>query len=164
MFDAFYAELDTDAFDANGLIHLAAATREATVLRLQMTLTFANIEPAQHWEIVCHHPVEHRIVYCVVDAVQLERDHPLLLPYHLPYERLNFYGTVKNLDALIGALYQAHVQQVGDWISLRRFLNRGLPLRALLATGNGVFAEGPVSLLQVYSAVLTTYGLETQTD
>lgn len=85
--------------------------------------------------------------------------HPLLRQYCDEQVELHFSGKPTNLAAMLGDLWIAHRQIVGDWIPFARHCNK-VPLDQLLGVGFGSFALGPRFLLEAYAAVLTRYGSE----
>ena len=63
---------------------------------------------------------------------------------------------------MIGDLVIAHEAVSQGWIPFREHLNR-LAVEALLRSGFGILAEGPVPLIEVYAAALSRHRLAPRT-
>ena len=62
----------------------------------------------------------------------------------------------------MGDLYEAHQGEVGEWFSLREFINAEVLPSALLHSGTGMLAQGPIPLLEIYEEVVERHGIEVE--
>jgi len=51
---------------------------------------------------------------------------------------------------------------VGEWFSLREFINAKVLTSALLQSGSGLLAQGPIPLLEIYEEVVERHGIEVE--
>jgi hypothetical protein len=93
--------------------------------------------------------------------LELVHEHPVLLPFSEDVSDLYFYSPSPNPLELEGDLLECHHRLVGDWILFGRFLNatHRKGLANLLASASGMFASGPVSMMEAYAQVLTRHGV-----
>lgn len=128
-----------------------------THIELDVELRLADA-PEQHWRVECHDAVScsstgdrsnNGIVVC--------DDHPLLWPYTMPKIELFFHGKrIDDVNGVVGCLYAAHHETVGEWFPFGTFFNNGptRPIQRLLEGGFGSFAAGPQELMLAYRRVL----------
>lgn len=90
--------------------------------------------------------------YC--DSLRLYSDHPLLLEYNDASGALYFRAAPANAYEVIGRLYEAHAQVMGNWQAFGEALNDWLKPLPLLKGGHGLLARGPLPLLQAYASAL----------
>ncbi len=107
-----------------------------------------NATSRLRFEIACTGVREMALTEWVVDSLAFLTEHPLLLEYNSPHEYLHFSSTPACPEEVIGRMYLAHQQVVGDWWPLSRVLNpsvgqAGLTLPTLLRAGRGMLAHGP---------------------
>lgn len=117
-------------------------------------------EECSLWRVTCVEPFEHRLTLGSADSLEFLDSHPLLWQFQEQTGSAFFQGAPRDVRAAIGALYEAHQQQVQEWIPFDTYFNRVLPLSAFLATGNGLLARGPLRLLMLYRDVLNVFGTE----
>jgi hypothetical protein len=87
--------------------------------------------------------------------------HPAARQYVDEYEALSFKGLVTNVDALIGELWVAHDEAVGDWIGLDKYLPSARQLAKLFSRNRGRLCRGLRFLLRRYEQVLRQNQLST---
>ena len=140
-------------------IRFAGATWSAASLQLELAVSLSDSVPAI-WEVRCQDVLASAL--CDMDANWLELldDRPLLWEYKCESAKAFFYRAPVSADAAVGALYEAHQNAVGPWISFGRYLNRAPSLSKLLAAGNGLLAGGPVPLLNTYKETLCPHGVK----
>lgn len=113
-------------------------------------------------EVVCEEVLSYGLIYEAASSLELKRSHPLLWRFQEDTASAFFYGKPPDVDAAIGTLYEAHKTAAGGWISLANQINAAVDLRSLLASGNGLLARGPVSLLNAYKTALISCGIEVE--
>ncbi|MEX2243843.1 MAG: hypothetical protein WD716_08370 [Fimbriimonadaceae bacterium] len=129
------------------------------VLRLSLTMRLGYREQdTQSWIIECSEVRTSQAPF-EGDGVVLLDDHPLLWPHNKEVASLSFRGVPRDLDAVLGALWRAHVGLIGEWIPFTRFMNYS-SLPELLAGGFGQLASGPRPLIEAYAGVLQAHGIQ----
>jgi hypothetical protein len=143
----------------NVVIQLTNASWSGSSLQLHLTVTVFD---ATHetWEIRCGDVLAYVLRNESVNWLELTEDHPLLWEFKHESASAYFYRAPVNVDAAVGALYEAHQNAVGFWIRFGQHLNTEPGLSRLLAAGNGLLAQGPVPLLTLYKETLRPLGVE----
>lgn len=77
-------------------------------------------------------------------TITIAEAHPLLLGRQQPGQRVYFSSAPTDPQELSRLLEQAHDDVFGDWLPYRMHLHADA---ALLASGNGLLAEGPVTFI-----------------
>jgi hypothetical protein len=112
------------------------------------------------WDVRCRGVHEARMRDRGGHDIQLTAAHPLLLRYQEPSVDLYFRGVPASASALLGDLYLAHRRIVGDWVNPADILNQRVgDLEALIASGAGMLASGPKSVVREYAAVSRRHGV-----
>lgn len=153
--------LSTLEFEEFGGITLTAATWAANDLTLHLTIHQQG-QADQPWRLHCEDVRRSRIVNDQgIDTLQIETQHPLLLPHTEPVVELYFSSRPSDADATIGRLLEAHRAAVGGWFDSLHFFNLGPDhsLRAMLNGGFGRLAVGPRPLINLYADVLRASGV-----
>ncbi|PSF30524.1 hypothetical protein C7H19_23720 [Aphanothece hegewaldii CCALA 016] len=119
----------------------------------------SNVHP--YWQVICSGVREDFLLMGYCDGLELTDSHVLLWPHKQLRTSTSFYGTAENPLAVVGALYDKHREMIGDWIPFHRFLNPNVSLKALIAGGYGMLAEGPEQLIVAYEEVMRSYGFST---
>ena len=156
MLDKLVSLIHSYDFEEYGTLDLVGVRSETNV----MTLTFEfHIRTDKHeyqsWEVDCVGLLEHQMFLGQCDDFDLSHDHPLLWPYIYPTASVSFYGAAENSLAVLGALYQRHLELVSDWIPFGRFMN-GNSLE-IIRGRYGMLAEGPTPLVEAYAQVLESF-------
>jgi len=152
--------LDSPEYDEEGELAIVQVASGQAVFHMQLAVWLSD-RTQQVWQIDCHRPREHQILFEQTEQLWIEQKHPLLISYQHPWQRLNCYGRATNAQEVIGALYQAQFDIFGHWRPLTTYLNNGLSLADLVTSGAATFANGPAVVMQAYADVLHKYGLDT---
>jgi hypothetical protein len=116
----------------------------------------------QRWDVEARGVRDVHIVDTNGGGLQLSGvRHPAARQYADEYEALSFKGPVANVNALIGELWVAHSETVGDWISLDKYLPSARQLAKLFSRNRGRVCRGPKFLLRRYEQVLRHNELST---
>lgn len=114
-----------------------------------------------HVEIECTGVREMSLRAGPVDTVAYVSEHPLLLEYNEPHEYLHFSSAPARPEEIIGWLYLAYREVMGDWRPLSSVLNpsvgQGTSLAALLRGGWGMLASGPAPVLSALAAAVAPF-------
>jgi hypothetical protein len=163
--DELLALFETLEFEEFGRLRLASASWEGGACVLTV-----DVEPgtgegdAQRWRVACARCVDYRLAADQDSRAPrlLTPPHALLAPFAEPHAHLYFHGAPADARALAEALHEAHAALSDGLRGLDSFLcARGARLTALLASGAGQLARGPLSRLARYADVARAHGVET---
>ena len=149
----------TEFEERDASVDLASVRLEGDVLSLSFNLiSFGEDEEQdQAWEVECIGLLAHQLSLGSCQQFDVYDDHALLWPYIYPQSSVSFYGEAPDPHAVVGALYSRHMELVGQWVPFNRFLN-GDPV-AMVKGRYGMFAAGPMPLIEAYAAVLEEFGI-----
>jgi hypothetical protein len=148
--------LSTLDVEEYGWLRLESATWANSDVILHLVVHQQD-QPDQSWLVHCHHVRNSKIRNDqAIDSIQVETEHPLLLPHLSPIAELYFHGRPAHPDAAVGQLVEAHRSLLEDWFDCMHFFNLGLSrsLRQVLESGFGLLAKGPSPLIELYAQVL----------
>ena len=132
---------------------------ELTVLGVHLVRTDRPRADARTWRIQARGVLEFRLVSHEVESIELLQRHPLLWTYDQDEAELYFQGQPVDVHATIGRLYAANAVAGRGWIAFGAVVNDHMPLHALLASGSGLLAKGPLTVISAYQEVLEAEGL-----
>ena len=146
-------------FDEYGSLDLTQVRVEGNVLTLSLNLnTGGDSDAYQSWEVECVDFLEHELSLGQCEGVDLQFDHIFLWSYIYPHASVSFYGEADDHIAVVGALYERHLELVGDWIPFGRFMN-GNTIE-MIRGRYGMLAEGPMPLIESYAQVLQKFNID----
>jgi hypothetical protein len=159
---ALISEIGQDD-DDDTVIRFGSVARLGAGLELRFEVSTFNLDvKTRSLQIRCEDVLAYAIRDEAAPSLELTSTHPLLWRFAHDSASAFFYGAPADAYAAIGALYEAHRNAVGDWLSLEAHLNGQIGLRKLLSGGNGLLAQGPLPLLAVYKDALSQYGVEVE--
>lgn len=146
-----------DFEDRDATIDLATVRLEGDVLSLSINLIGTDQEQDPSWEVECIGVQEHQVSLGHCQQFAVYDEHALLWPYTYPQSSVSFYGEAADPQAVVGAMYSRHLELVSHWLPFDRFLN-GDPV-AMIKGRYGMFAAGPMPLIEGYAAVFNHFGI-----
>lgn len=140
-----------------------------------ITLTFSIFielsqdeeEIIQKWQVTCDGVQEYNLRYSDFDTVDLLDNHCLLWDYNKQTANLFFRGETTNIKGIIADLFIRHQYLTEGLIPFVQYINTYKEdhafgdLEWLLSAKQGLLADGPTELMQIYEEVLNIYGLKT---
>ena len=141
------------------LIRITSAAWLGTSLSLDLAVSVFDAEP-EIWGLRCEKVLKSVLRSQVSYSVYWTDKHPLLWEFQEQGASAFFYGQPVDGSAAAAALYEAHENAVGLWISAGEHLNTTSGLSKLLAVGDGLLARGPVPLLTLYKETLLPHGVD----
>ncbi len=159
--ESLIAEIDTDEFEDNGWLLLVNASWNDDVLELLFDVR-NGIEGSNSnsWLIKATSVHEYKIFKAHDCGLNYHKEeHVIIQKYSDPEANLFFNGKTKSPECVAGALYEAHVECVQDWIEFDKHINTEQKLSKLIQAGVGKLACGPIFLLQEYIKVLDRFGV-----
>ncbi|MFF2450819.1 hypothetical protein ACFVSW_27720 [Neobacillus sp. NPDC058068] len=141
-------------------IHLVGFKKYLDKITVNINLSFYDEEEIQEeWQIVCEDIGTHRFEYDVFEEWEIFSEHELLWNYNKEWGEIFFNGRTNSTTEVIGELYKTHNGNTKGYIPFGEYLNYRID--TLLDGGFGLFAKGPLNLLDSYRNVLTKYGYKT---
>jgi hypothetical protein len=141
-------------------IHLVGFKKYLDNITVNINLTFCHEEEIQEeWQIVCEDIGTHRFEYDVFEEWEIFSDHELLWNHNKEWGEIFFRGRTDMIEEIIGELYKTHNDNTEGYIPFGEYVN--FRIDKLLDGGIGIFAKGPINLLDSYKNVLTKYGYMT---
>lgn len=129
------------------------------VLELHLQRTDRPRAAARAWRIQARGVLEFRLVSYETESIELLQRHPLLWTYDQDEVELYFQGQPVDVHATIGRLYAANAVAGRGVIAFGALVSDQMPLHALLASGSGLLAKGPLTVIKAYQEVLEAEGL-----
>lgn len=161
MFDELLEIIDSTEFqESQGIVDLTRVRLEGDILFLSFNLINADAfdEKDQAWEVECASVLDHSLTLGNCWEFSLHNEHPLLWQYIHPECSVSFHGDSSNAEAIVGQLYNRHIELVGHSIPFNRFLN-GNPVE-MVRGSYGMFAMGPAPLIEAYASVFENAGIK----
>ena len=131
----------------------------SAVLELLLARSDRPRADVRRWCIQAQGVLEFKVVSHEVESIELLQRHPLLWTYDQDEAELYFQGQPVDVHATIGRLYAANAVAGRGWIAFGAVVNDHMPLHALLASGSGLLAKGPLTVISAYQEVLEAEGL-----
>ena len=125
---------------------------------LSLTLSVGCGDKAiEYWRVSCNWVLAHAFRNRAQSTLRLSFDHPVLWPHSMSFKELYFSSTPNDPAAVFGSLIEAHLDLVGSWFPISRFMNHSLSTIKLLSSGNGLLASGPAPVIEKFASVLDVY-------
>jgi hypothetical protein len=141
-------------------IHLVGFKKYSDQITVNINLTFYDEDEIQEeWQIVCEDFGTHKFEYDVFEEWEIFSEHELLWNYNKEWGEIFFNGRTESTTEGIGELYKTHNDKTQGYIPFGEYINYRID--KLLDGGFGLFAKGPLNLLDSYRKVLTKYGYKT---
>ncbi|MBE2185426.1 MAG: hypothetical protein IAE99_01465 [Rhodothermales bacterium] len=162
MLNELHRVFGTMEFEDNGMLRVTGFECQGAEATLRFDLhTGVEQEPPQPWRVDCHGLEGFAFSSSLAYNLDVTDDDPALWPHTQPSAKLYCsVVTPDKADALLGALYRAHVEAVGEADEAIPF-GRGLNAVNAFDGGLGLVAEGPLSLLRAYQRSLEVHGVRT---
>lgn len=146
-------ELDFDPWDSEVIITRAAWAAQSLSLTFHVkAATCEGDEVQEDWRVDAEDVFEHRIELGQDCVLEESTTSPRLVVAQSPGVRLMFGSTPTDVEHFLHDLRTAHDEAAWD-----RFGKYGLG--GDLQFGSGVFAEGPLLLMDAYQTVLNKHGM-----
>ena len=141
-------------FEENGCLHITSADWCAGDLILHISVKTGIDDEHELWQVEVSSVREELIKSAYCESIALLDDHPLLWRYLSMQGCLYFGRPTKNVHELSMRVYDAHVKLTSGWYDLNTFINKNISLVELCSSQSGLFAEGPMEVLQEYKGQL----------
>jgi hypothetical protein len=145
---------ETVEFEEDGSIHITGTDWYSDDLRLEFSINTGVEGQSQLWEIQMTGVRADLIKSNFADKIELFEHHPLLWPHNQIQTCLYFGHPTTKPYELFSDIYVAHMKETMGWISFDKYINPDMPIVDLCKSAMGLFAEGPIALLEVYTRIL----------
>ena len=147
-------------FDDYGSLHVHTVEQRDGDVFLSLILT-SEEDPdlPENVRITCRSWRENTVVPRHYGSVCVTQEHVLLWDYNQPHVVAAFNGQVPDPFAVMGALFERHIELVDEWVPFLKYFNSCIQLSELLRGSFGMLAEGPEPLVLAYEEVLANYGV-----
>jgi hypothetical protein len=142
------------------LVKILHASWSGASLELTVRISVFGGEELGEWSVRCRHLLAQRLGDETAFSLELVDEHPSLWAFRYPNASAFFHGVPTNSEACVGALYKAHEEAVGSWLSFGSGINSASQISELLRSGSGLLARGPVPLLRTYKEALIPHGVD----
>jgi hypothetical protein len=152
---------ETGEFEDNGLLFLKNSHWQDDDIELLFELNDGvDGNPNANWIIKAHTVHEYKIFEAYDCGLNHHKEnHIIISQYTENIANLFFRGTHSCPEAVVGALFEAHVECAQDWIDFEKYINKEQKLSNLIKAGFGKLAGGPEVLLKKYQSILTKFGI-----
>jgi hypothetical protein len=151
--------INTLEFEDDGFFSIQAAIITVDNLELSLKLNTGETgSPTEEWLIKCSNVRSEKIGFECFYNIEEPEEHVLLFPYTKKRGSLFFSELSTDSKKIIGDLFLAHQEIMGDWYNFQDFLNQSIKLDALCSSYSGCLAEGPLPLLEEYKKVIARHG------
>ncbi|WP_079241395.1 hypothetical protein [Chryseobacterium indologenes] len=129
------------------------------IFTFSLTVTNNGLYDYHFWKLICE---KNKRVKITPDELELHfsyyKEHFLLSEFREGVTELYFRKKSQNPDKLVSELYALHKKTFEDLFAIEKFLHADL--NAVCHYAGGRFAEGPVSILKHYYALLEKHNME----
>ncbi len=154
-----YDIFETVEYDEDGSVHITGTDRFSDNLRVEFSINTGIGGHNQLWEIQINGVRTDLIKSDFAYRIELFDEHPLLWPYTQLQTSLYFGRPTNRPYELLADIYQTHLGFTKRWFAFDKFINGNITVTELCKSTSGLFASGPVKLLEEYKKVLEKYDM-----
>lgn len=160
MLDRLLAYLHRPDRPDDAFVRLESLGLDPQELKLVLcVLNHAERETWSRWEVLVRGLRDFRVEHPSGDLELHEHGHVLARQFTDTHQSLYFRSAPGSAAEVAGLLRAAHHRVSDGWIAFGRYLNRNVELGRLLASGDGLLADGPSFLVHEYARVLESAGM-----
>ncbi|MBI1769216.1 MAG: hypothetical protein HYR67_12670 [Bacteroidetes bacterium] len=146
-------------FEEDGGIHITGADWFSDDLKLEFAIKTGVEEQNQLWEAQIKGVREEMIKAEMSEKLELLEEHPLLWAYNQRQTNLYFSKPTSRSYELFANIYTIHNRETRNWIPLRKYINTHLSVLDLCKSTSGLFASGPIKLMEQYKKELEAHDM-----
>jgi hypothetical protein len=144
----------TVEYEEGGGIHITGTDWYSDDLRVEFVINTGNERQSQLWEVEIGGVREDLISSDFADRLELFEEHPLLWKYNQRQTNLYFGKGTERPHELFVNIYNIHIQLTMNRIPFHKFVNGGVSTIELCKSTSGLFAKGPIKIMEAYMAEL----------
>lgn len=152
-----YDIFETLEFEEGGSVRITGTDRYSHDLRVEFSINTGVDGQSQLWEIQINGVRADLIKSEFADRIELFEEHPLLWPHTKFQTSLYFGRPTKRPYELFADIYRTHLKTTEKWFPFETFVNSNIPIIDLCKSTTGLFANGPVNLLEEYKKELESH-------
>ena len=149
----------TIEYEEDGGIHITGTDRFADDLKIEFVIKTGNKGQDQLWEVKIGGIREDLIKSDFSDKLELHEEHPLLWTYNQRQTNLYFGRPTERPHELFVNIYNIHRQLTKNQIPFDKYLNMAVSAIELWKSANGLFAKGPIKLMESYKEELERHNM-----
>ncbi|MCH6198236.1 hypothetical protein MMU07_01485 [Aquiflexum sp. LQ15W] len=149
----------TVEFEENGEIHITGADWYSDDLRIEFVIKTGIEGQSQLWEAQISGVREDLIKSDFADKLELFEEHPLLWTYNQRQTNLYFGRPTERPYELFVNIYNIHLQVTRNRIPFDKFLNNTLATIEICKSTMGLFAKGPIKIMEAYKEELERHNM-----
>jgi hypothetical protein len=149
-----HAIFETIEYEEGGSVYITRTDRFSDDLKVEFSIHTGVDGQSQLWEVQITGVRAVSITSGFSDKIDLFDEHPLLWPYNQFQTSLYFARSSKHPYQLFASIYHIHMQETKKWFPLEKFINGNIPIVDLCKSTSGLFASGPINLLEAYKRTL----------
>jgi hypothetical protein len=154
--EAILASLE---FEENGGIHITGTDWYSDDLKVEFAIKTGVEGQNQLWEVQISGVRDELIKSDITDKMELLDEHPLLWTYNQWQTSLYFGNPTTKPYELFANIYDVHIKETANSIPFNKFINTHLPIIELCKSSAGLFASGPLKLMEAYKKELEAHGM-----
>ncbi|MEI5909264.1 hypothetical protein WAK64_19620 [Bacillus spongiae] len=160
MLEDLDAAISKLSYETDVDLHLVGFKVNLDTLTIDINLTYYDDNEIQEqWQIVCDDFRTHTLKYEVFVECKVFNEHELLWNYNKEWCEVFFDGRPDSTKEVMGELLKTHFDNTKGNIPFGKYINGRVD--KLLEGEFGLFATGPINLMDSYRNVLTMYGFKT---
>ncbi|MEJ1242553.1 hypothetical protein WBG78_30700 [Chryseolinea sp. T2] len=149
----------TEEFEEDGGVYITGTDWYSDDLRVEFVIKPGDNSDNQLWEVQIVGVREELIKSTFGDKLELLDEHPLLWAFSQVQTDLYFTNPTTRPFELFSAIYEIHRRESKNWLPLDKFINKEISPIELCKSKSGLFAKGPLKLLEKYQEVLEQHGM-----
>lgn len=146
-------------YEENGGINITGTDWYSDVLRIEFVIKTGNEGQSQLWEVQIGGVREYLIKSNFATKLELFEEHPLLWTYNQQQTNLYFGRPTDRPYELFANIYNIHQQLTKNGISIEKYLNNTLATIELCKSTTGLFARGPIKVMEAYKEELERHNM-----
>ena len=149
----------TVEYEEDGGINITGTHWYSHDLRIEFVIRTGNEGQSQLWEAQIGGVREDSIKSDFADKLELFEEHPLLWTYNQRQTNLYFGRPTDRPYELFVNIYNIHRQLTRNRIPFDKYLNTALTTIELCKSTTGLFAKGPIKLMEAYKEELERHNM-----
>ena len=146
-------------YEEDGGIRITGTAWNSDELRVEFAIKTGKEGQSPLWKVQINRVREDLIKSDFADKLELFEEHPLLWAYNQRQTNLYFgKGTERPYELFVN-IYNIHRQLTQNRIPFGKYVNRALSTIELCKSTTGLFAEGPINMMEAYKEELERHNM-----
>lgn len=144
-------------FEEDGGVRITGSDWFSNDLRLEFALKTGVEGQNQLWEVQITGVRDESIKSGFSHKLELLEEHPLLWAHNQLQTSLYFGQSTSKPHELFTEIYSTHLRLTRNWVPLNQYINANVSIIDLCKSPSGLFASGPIKILEEYQRVLESH-------